>query len=354
MNTALVDNIVKAVLYEGYMLYPYRPSAVKNRQRFNFGVVYPQAYSEAQRGTDACTMQTECLVEGNEATQCMVRVRFLRMVDRSVGKLREPASDLSALTAANIEIVPRLELNGEVYQPWQEAVEEDIEVTEFNLAALAVQPMQWPFRLSAKQEREPLCDERGSVVAMIQRDKSCLAGVIELAAKKITHALFRLTVRISNVSRIASFGPISRDQALARSLVSAHTILEASGGEFVSLIDPPETYRDFAATCQNIGTWPILVGDEGQRDTMLSSPIILYDYPEIAPESPGDLFDGAEIDEILSLRIMTMTDEEKQEMRQSDDRARKILERTETLPEEQFKKLHGALRGLRTVKEELP
>ena len=78
---------------------------------------------------------------------------------------------------------------------------------------------------------------------------------------------------------------------------------------------------------------------------MLSSPIILYDYPQIAPESPGDLFDGAEIDEILSLRIMTMTEEEKREMRESDERARQILERTESLPEEHFMKLHGALRG---------
>jgi hypothetical protein len=123
-------------------------------------------------------------------------------------------------------------------------------------------------------------------------------------------------------------------------------------GEFVSLIDFPETYRDFAGACQNVGTWPVLVGDASQRDTMLSSPIILYDYPQIAPESPGDLFDGAEIDEILSLRIMTMTDEEKLEMRHSDQRARQILERTETLPEEQFMKLHGALRGLRTAKDE--
>ena len=64
MNTAAADRIAKAVLYEGYMLYPYRPSAVKNQQRFNFGVVYPQAFSEAQKGTDPWTMQAECLVQG--------------------------------------------------------------------------------------------------------------------------------------------------------------------------------------------------------------------------------------------------------------------------------------------------
>jgi hypothetical protein len=85
---------------------------------------------------------------------------------------------------------------------------------------------------------------------------------------------------------------------------------------------------------------------------MLSSPIILYDYPQIAPESPGSLFDGTEIDEILSLRIMTLTDDEKREIRQSDDRAREILDRTENLPEEQFARLHGALRNLQSVREE--
>jgi len=102
--------------------------------------------------------------------------------------------------------------------------------------------------------------------------------------------------------------------------------------------------------CQNLRTWPVLVGDEGEHDAMLSSPIILYDYPQIAPESPGPLFDGSEIDEILTLRIMTLTDEEKEQMRQ-DERTRQILERTEALTPEQFMKLHGTIRELRTMSE---
>ena len=354
MNAALVDGIVKAVLYEGYMLYPYRPSAVKNRQRFNFGVVYPHAYSDAQGGTDAWTMQTECLVLGNEETHCAVRVRFLRMVARSVGKLLNPTSELSSVTEGNIEKVERLEAGGKISQTWQEAAEEEIALAEFNLSALVAQPMQWPFRLSAKQDVEAVRDERGLIVGLISRDKASVAAMIELIAEQVKPGLFKLTTRVSNDSRIEGLDPASREEALARALVSAHTILEVRDGEFVSLIDPPETLREFAMACQNVGTWPVLIGEEGQRDTVLSSPIILYDYPQIAPESPGDLFDGAEIDEILSLRIMTMTEEEKQEMRHSDARARKILERTEALPDEQFMKLHGALRGLRTVKGEMP
>src|SRR5580693_5529724 len=133
MNAALVDGIVKAVLYEGYMLYPYRPSAVKNRQRFNFGVVYPRAYSEAQGGTDACMMQTECLVQGDEGALCVVSVRFLRMLARSIKKLVVPLSEMSSLTESNLTAVERLEVNGQRFLGWQEAVEEVIEVTEFNL-----------------------------------------------------------------------------------------------------------------------------------------------------------------------------------------------------------------------------
>jgi hypothetical protein len=356
VNAALVDGIAKAVLYEGYMLYPYRPSAVKNRQRFNFGVVYPRAYSEAPggTGTDAWTMQTECLVLGDAQTQCTVRVRFLRLVTRSIVKVRTPAHDLVSIPDAAIEKVERLEVNGKTFQPWQEAVEEAIAVTEFNLCALAAQPMQWPFRLSSNQEQEALRDEQGLVVGIIRRDKASVAGIVELAAERLQDRVFKLTARIANISRFAAASPVSREAALARSLVSAHTILEVRAGEFVSLFDPPAACREFAQACQNIGTWPVLVGEAGERDTMLSSPIILYDYPQIAPESPGDLFDGAEIDEILSLRIMTLTDEEKREMRESDDRARKILERTETLPQEQLLKLHGALRGLRAAKGEAP
>jgi hydrogenase maturation protease len=350
MNAALVDGIVKAVLYEGYMLYPYRPSSVKNQQRFNFGVVYPRAYSDAQNGTDAWTMQTQCLVQGGEETRCTVRVRFLRMVERSLGELRSSTNDFASIRQDELDRVEKLQVGDRTLHAWQEAAEELIEVAEFHLSALAAQSMQWPFRLSAKQEREAVRNETGDIVAVILRDRKAVAGTIDLATEHLASGLFKLTVHISNTSRADAAAPLNREQALSLALVSAHTILEVSEGEFVSLIDPPDAYRDLASSCNNVGTWPVLVGQSGEHDTMLSSPIILYDYPEIAPESPGDLFDGAEIDEILSLRIMTMTDDEKREMRQADDRTRKILERTESMPSEQFMKLHGALRGLRGAK----
>ena len=136
-----------------------------------------------------------------------------------------------------------------------------------------------------------------------------------------------------------------------RTFASTHTILHITDGAFLSMIDPPGAYAPAAALCRNLGAWPILVGDEAkkERDTLVSSPIILYDYPKIAPESPGDLFDAAEIDEILTLRIQTLTDEEKREMREVDAQARRILERTESLPNADLLKMHGVMRGAENV-----
>jgi hypothetical protein len=199
---------------------------------------------------------------------------------------------------------------------------------------------------------EPLSDGDGMVVGRLVRTQTGIDGAIYVAAHPVVAGVYRVVVRVKNVTPLSDATHISREEALMRSLVSAHLLLGVHEGEFVSLLDPPEALREATALCRNVGTFPVLVGEEGRRDTMLSSPIILYDYPQIAPESAGDLFDGTEIDEILSLRIMTMTEEEKHEMRQSDERARQLLERTETLPEEHLMKLHGVLRGLRPLKED--
>ena len=354
MNAALLDRISRAVLYEGYMLYPYRPSAIKNRQRFNFGVLYPRSYCQEQGGSDACAMETQCLVLAKEAAQCTVRVRFLRMVDRSVLKLPGARRGTADFKEAEVEKVDRLEVQGRIYQSWQEAAEEEIEGAEFSVRALAREPTAWPFDLAATSEMEPIVDDSGRPAGFIKRVRESLSGLIGLSANSLDGELFRLTVRVSNTTCIQKPCPLERDEALALSLVSTHTILEARGAEFVSLIDPPQEHVEATKLCHNLGTWPILVGEEGQRDTLLSSPIILYDYPQIAPESPGDLFDGAEIDEILSLRILTLTEDEKREMRDSDERARQILERTEALPEDQLIKLHGAVRGLRRPPGDIP
>jgi hypothetical protein len=352
MNLATVDKIAKAVLYEGYMLYPYRPSSVKNQQRWNFGVLCPQSYSEAQQGTEAWTMLTECLVQASALTELEIRVRFLQLVARSVGQLSIPVSDLPQ-EAPDFRSVPRLEVAGRVYQPWQDALEREVILPPCSVGTLIQAPLSQPFEFSAGRQSEYLREGDGFITGVIIREQNRLQGLVEVSCEHVDAETLRVSVRIRNVTSFKTAEYSNREEALLNSLVSTHTVLGVHDGQFISLLAPPEGLREMAATCQNVGTWPVLVGAEGQCDTILSSPIILYDYPQIAPESAGDLFDGTEIDEILSLRIMTLTDEEKREMSQSDERARQMLERTESMPVEQLMKLHGVLRNLRPLKEEI-
>jgi hypothetical protein len=206
-----VRRLADAVMFEGYMLWPYRRSALKNQQPFTFGDVGEP-------------MRTQVLLAGGDPEDVEVTVRYL--LD---GEVREVAGDC------------RAERAGE----------------------------HW-----------------------------------------------RLTVDIVNDGPEVFHG--------------THTILRTRRGRFISAREPE------AADCENVRTWPVLVGD----DAVLSSPIILDDHPAIAPESPGDLFDSGEIDGLLTLNIMALTDAEKAEMRE-DPRTRAILERTEALTREQLLTLHG-------------
>ncbi|HEV7904074.1 MAG TPA: hypothetical protein VGO96_09550 [Pyrinomonadaceae bacterium] len=356
MNLDRVEKIADAVLYEGYILYPYRSSSVKNRQRWNFGALCPPSYSEAQGGTEACLMQTECLVSGDERVTLDVKVRFLHLLSREVGV---PVAECGSRSAdydesqvgnsdSQFRVVPSLEVGGRIYQTWQEAVERELNLPGINLHQLVSERRREAFAFSSQQETEPLREPDGRIPGMLVRRQESIEGSVEMSAERAGEKLFKVTLRILNLTPLDDAANKSRDEALMRSLVSTHAILgvREGGGAFVSLLEPPEALREIAASCRNTGTWPVLVGEEGERDCMLSSPIILYDYPQIAPESAGDLFDGTEIDEILTLRIMTLTDEEKREMRGVDERARQLLERTEQLPAEGLMKLHGAMRAV--------
>ena len=332
MNLDRVEQIAKAVLYEGYMLYPYRPSSVKNRQRWNFGVVYPKACSAMQDSGEPSTMQAEFLVEGSDDTALEVRLRFLHLRTR---------------TSEGTNQVPG---GSSLPDGWQEAVERDVSLAPTPLADIGTKNLHHEFSFPEETRFDAERSEDGSVATVVRR-QDAIQGTVAVSVIQIGPRLFKASVLVRNATPLKN-PAAHRDDALTRSLVSTHLILGVTGGDFVSLLEPPDAFKEPAAQCQNIGVWPVLVGEAGQRDTMLASPIILYDYPQIAPESAGDLFDGTEIDEILSLRIMTLTDEEKREIRNSDQCARQILERTESMPAEQFMNLHGAVRSLRPLKED--
>ena len=343
MNLELVEKIANAVLYEGYMLYPYRASSVKNRQRFNWGALAPESYSAAQNGTEAFEMQTECLLEGDENTTLDVKDRFLHLVSREIGELETPFDNLPETGEPDFRFVPNLEVNGQLYQTWQEAIEREVDLPTLNLNQVSETKQ---FSFPTTRMLEPLRDENEKIVGVIVRTQQEIFGVIESHIHKIeSQPAYKLTVRVNNQTPFENAETKTREEALLHSTVSTHTILSAKNGEFVSLLEPPDALEEAVAGCENIKTYPVLAGTEGERDCVLSSPIILYDYPQIAAESAGDLFDGAEIDEILTLRIMTLTDDEKREMRGLDERARKMLERTENMPDEQLLKMHGAMKG---------
>lgn len=354
INLNLVDKVARALLYEGYILYPYRASAVKNRQRFNFGGIYPPDYSRAQAGTDACTMRTECLVMVREYATLDVRVRFLHLRSREIGRLDGYASEFASDVELDYEPVDSLCIEGRSYPTWQEAVEREIVLPSLALGELIERPYLQQFCFEASQEIERLRDSNRQTAAVAIRRQQLVCGMVEIIAQELQPSLYKVRVVVSNETPLDDAYLSNRDEALVRSLIATHTVLGVTGGDFISLYDTPQDFRTAAAGCENIGTWPVLIGDAGERDTLLSSPIILYDYPQLAPESAGELYDGTEIDEILTLRIMTLTDEEKQEMRAVDDRARAILERTEQMPPEQLLKMHGVMHNLRPAERTSP
>ena len=304
-----VRQIAEAVLYEGYLLWPYRRSAMKNQHRFTFGGIYPAGWEE-----DRSAMQVQCLVEGNDP-DLDVRVRFLHVVERRL------------LDAAG-QPVDELVSGGERYLSWEEAVEREAAPGPLSIAAGSVE--------------EPL--DGGTIV----RSWEALEGRVDVARGPLRSGLWRMTVRVEN--RVRWDGQ-PRPQALRRTFCSTHAVLRVRRGAFVSLTDPPQRFAEEAEACVNDGAWPVLVGAPGERDTMLASPIILPDYPSVAPESPGDLFDGGEIDALLVHSIRGLTDAEREEMRATDPRAREILDRSLALGPERLLDLYGAVREMRPLED---
>ncbi|MGZ5020025.1 MAG: hypothetical protein ACXWAV_06325, partial [Chthoniobacterales bacterium] len=299
VNLEPVHKVADAILYEGYLLYPYRPSSVKNRQRWTFGGLYPASF--AARTRDASSFETQLLVAGSTGV-LDIELRFLHLRSRALA-------------------------DGGC---WQEAAARSVLVGALTISELMVRTVERRFAFSKSSD------------AISQQEH--IQGSIEISVTRAGETSHKLTIRVSNETPIDLPENATRDDASMFALVAAHAIVTITGGEFISLTDPPDSFRDAAALCSNTGVWPVLAGDEGSHDCVLASPIILSDYPQIAPESPGDLFDGAEIDEILTLRILTLTDDEKEAMRNADERARQLLERTEALTPENLMKLHGALR----------
>jgi hypothetical protein len=288
VSLAKATAIADAILDEGYMLYPYRRSALKNRAGWTFGVIAPRA-----EGRPPSELRFECLVVHGPATEITATLRFL--VPLSAGG--------------------------------QRAMPCDVSVPLTRLTELFAGPVVTPF-----------ASENGD---------DCVAGQLKLAALDIAAGVKKLAITVTNTPP----APARGERAQSHSMASTHVLLGLREGEFVSLRDPAPSLAAAAAACRQDGLWPILVGERSQRDTMIGAPIILEDYPEIAPESPSSLFDGTEIDEILTLRILTLAPDERDEIAAGDPRVRALLARTEALDSAQLAQLHGTMRTAAHVSE---
>ncbi len=321
MTLDAVRSVADAVLYEGYILYPYRASAQKNRSRWQFGVVMAPGYAAADPSETSFT-QAECVVEHTGQPTVQVILRFLQVQRRTT---EGPGA------------------NGE---SWDEAVEREVEVTA-DAAALLGGGVAEEFAIDGGEDRETLGGADGAAAGTrwAVRRREPLAGAVSVRAVEVPGPwrALRLQVRVENRTVLGTV-PEHREDALPSALVAAHTIISVSGGEFISMTDPPIWARPAVAECQNEGGWPVLADPGGSRQVVLSSPIILYDHPELAAESPGELYDGTEIDEILTLRTLALSDDEKAEARATDPRAAALLDRIESMDAETMARLHGTVR----------
>jgi hypothetical protein len=304
--------LADAVLYEGYALYPYRPSSPKNQLRFQFGVLAPRVWSHAggreSVDRDPWWLQAQTLLAvHDQPARVFGRLRFLQLQRRGgsgwdEGRLQELDFELPIAPAADSNSLVEVRID----DPSDTA---DIE--------------RWP-----------------------------LTGIIRARATpcptEAREPLLQVTVRVENLSSGVDPG-VPRNDALRGAFLGTHVLLAATGAHFVSLIDPPSWATSAAARCRNVGTYPVLAGPARRRDLVLCAPLILGDHPAVAPESPQDLFDATEIDEILSLRVLTLTDGEKAEMRAAEPRLAALLDRVERLGPEGMARLHGITRDLRVI-----
>jgi hypothetical protein len=326
-------SIADALLYEGYVLYPYRASAAKNQARWQWGVIAPPSAATTAERTACATDVVIGPTIGGATPVLHVRLRFLQALRRT-------------LRDAGGAPVDELDVGGTRWVSWDEAREHEIDMTPLPLLPPDRAHATLPVRLEPIEEVEELHGPDGSLVGTAVR----VAAPVDASASVVAawadeaRTLLRVTVRVANTTDWAT-AHATREELVRHSLVGLHVVLAVDGGRFVSLLDPPGSAAAAVKGCRQDGLFPVLIGDD---DVALASPIILYDHPAVAPESAGDLYDATEIDEILALRVLTMTDAEKAEARGTDRRAAAIVDRCDAMTPDAWARLHGTVRSIGT------
>lgn len=336
MNRELARKVADSVLYESFMLYPYPPAALKNRQRWSFGILYPAAYPEVALGTERISLHAECLVETTANATIHAQFRFLHLFSRQYAAIVDGVS----------EPVPSLFVDDQRFDSWDEPIERSVEFPVSILAAT----QQHPFTFPAGVNSEPMLDRKGQLAGTVTRTQREVTGLVSITTQFVRDGLIKLVLEATNTTAMFE-PPATREAALLCSLLSSHAILSATGAQFVSLLDPPSELHGATASLRNVGSFPVLVGFPPERDIMLCSPIVLHDYPQIAPESVSNFHDSAEMDETLSVRVLPLTDSEQGQMIRADDRSRDLLQRTQQSAREQLSRSHGIFRSIDPTQE---
>ncbi len=345
MTLTAARQVADAVLYEGYLLYPYRASSQKNQVRWQFGILGPEGAASDGCGEEPA-LSAEVLLEQwpgarPAVAELELHLRFLQVQARVVERW----------TGDGWAQVNQLTADGARWIPFSEAVSREVPLRGVPLVGEHIFEVGAP----ADEEVEEL-REQGRLVGRLVRTRGALAGTVTVSVRPgADPRLLVLNVAVANRTRWTASdvpgwsarGPAARDEAARCSFVGTHLLLTVQGGRFVSLLDGPAWASADAASCRQHRCWPVLIAADDGSDAVLIAPIILGEHPAIAPESAGDLFDATEIDEILTLRVMTMTDQERADARGTDPRAAAILARCDVMSDEALGRMHGAERANR-------
>ena len=290
--TSGVEELVSSLLYEGYALYPYTPGAAKNATPTPFGSTVASIMLSTLQPAAFSMLRLECVLRAGPEAKLTGSVRLLQA-------------------------------QGERHK----GAERRLDPGSATLAELARERAGTDFEFEA-------ADGEGMPP---------LRGRVRMRAELLGPELARLKMCVHNDSEVGPFegDEPTRAEALRRSLLSVHPMLEAEGGGFVSPLERDGVEGAAVEDCDSVNTFPVLVG-EGDA-AVLGATIMLPEHPELAPESLGNLFDNTEIEEALLLHVQALSDDEREDISHQDPAVREMIERADKVTNDEMLGLHGRL-----------
>ncbi|MDQ3728973.1 MAG: hypothetical protein M3355_05235 [Actinomycetota bacterium] len=279
-----LETLLESLLYEGYALYPYTPTATKNSTPTPFGIVYPPGYAEHNRSTFD-HLRIDCILHSEEDAKISGIVRFLQTAgDRHEGEARL------------------------------------LKIPPTSLADLADGGVGEEFAYEGEQPIE---------------------GRIRLRADDLGNGLARVRICVHNSTPVENGGEMKRGEALRASLISTHVVVETSGGRFASPLERSGPAGEAVAECESVNSFPVLA--DSRDRAILGAAIVLPDHPQLSPHSLGNLFDNTEIEEALILHVQALSDSEREEIEKQDPTVREAIARADRTTNEELMKLHGLM-----------